>query len=68
MQLTDEVRWDPIDFLVMGSLLFGTGSLFVVVAKRVAPAYRVMVGLAFLAAFLYVWAELAVGIFTDLGS
>ena len=68
MQVTSEVRWDEADFITMGLLLFGTGSLFVVTARKVAPGRRVFVGVMFLAAFLYVWAELAVGVFTNLGN
>ena len=67
MQLTPEVRWDATDFIVMGSLLFGTASLFVLAARRVAPNHRIVVGLIFVAVFLYIWAELAVGVFTNMG-
>jgi hypothetical protein len=68
MQFTHDVRWDATDFLIMGALLFGTGSLFVLAARRVPRERRLLIGMSFLAAFLYVWAELAVGVFTNLGS
>jgi len=68
MQLTQGVNWDGMDFLVAAGLLFGTGSLFVLVARRVPRGRRIALGVLFGAAFLYVWAELAVGIFTNLGS
>ncbi len=68
MQFTSEVNWTVGDFVVMGILLFGAGSIFVLVSRRVAPKYRVLTGALVLIGLLYVWAELAVGIFTDLGS
>ncbi len=68
MQFTSEVAWDVTDFIVMGGLLFGAGSLFVLVARRVPRAYWLGVGLLVAAGLLLVWAELAVGVFTHLGS
>jgi uncharacterized BrkB/YihY/UPF0761 family membrane protein len=68
MQFTSEVRWDTADFIVMGSLAFGMASLFVLAARRVPRNRRILVGGLFTAAFLYIWAELAVGLFTNLGS
>jgi len=69
MQFSDEVNWDEADFIVMGVLVFGTGLMFDLIMKKVRNnTYRVVIGVALLAAFLYIWAELAVGIFTDLGS
>lgn len=68
MQFTSEVRWDETDFIVMGVLLFGISSLFVLVARKVPRKRRVVIGGIFLLAFLYIWAELAVGVFTNLGS
>ncbi|HET8554278.1 MAG TPA: hypothetical protein VFL78_05570 [Rhodanobacteraceae bacterium] len=68
MQFTAEVNWDLTDFVVMGVLVFGTGSLFVLAARKVPRKYWLALGAVFAVGFLYVWAELAVGIFTHLGS
>lgn len=65
MQFTAEVSWSRADFLVMGILLLTCSSLFVLVARRLSQKHRVAVGIGFAAAFFYVWAELAVGIFTN---
>lgn len=68
MRFTPAVNWGVADFAVMGVLLFGAGSTFVLAARRVPPKYRLAVGALVVAAFLYVWAELAVGVFANLGS
>jgi uncharacterized BrkB/YihY/UPF0761 family membrane protein len=68
MQFTTEVKWDETDFIVMGSLLFGIASLYVLVVRRSSRKHRLLIGGIFIAAFLYLWAELAVGVFTNLGS
>ena len=68
MQFSAEVRWNSADFIVMGVLLFGMASLFVLAARQAARKHRMLIGVIFVTAFLCIWAELAVGIFTNLGS
>lgn len=68
MQFTQEVDWSFGDFAVMGSLLFGSGVLFVYLASFLVSRMRILLAFAVTLIVLYVWAELAVGIFTDLGS
>lgn len=69
MQFSSEMNWDETDFIVIGALLFGAGSFFVLVARHVTlTSHRILVGLMVLAAVLFLWAELAVGIFTNWGS
>jgi hypothetical protein len=68
MQFTSEVNWTVSDFVVMGTLLFGTGFIFVQVARVTPRKYWVLLGTAFVIAILWLWVELAVGLFTDWGS
>jgi hypothetical protein len=67
MQFTDEVAWTLSDFVIAGVLLFGTGLMFVLAARKMRK-YRAVIGIALAAALIYVWLELAVGIFTTWGS
>ena len=68
MQFTPAVHWDVMDFTVMGLLVFGAGTVFVLAARKVPQRYWPALGAVVAAALLYVWAERAVGIFTNLGS
>ena len=68
MQFTEEVSWNSVDFIVMGTLLFGAGSLFVLLSRWFPRKRRIIAGAIVTAAFLYVWAELSVGVLTNLGS
>lgn len=68
MRFTDAVAWSALDFAVMGALIFSAASLFVVVARKSPRKLRLPIAGLFLLGFLYAWAELAVGILTDLGS
>jgi len=67
-QISISWDWDFFDFIVMGVLLFGMGSIFILAARKVQKKNRLILGIIVLSATLYAWAELAVGIFTNLGS
>lgn len=68
MQLTDQVKWSVADFVVTGLLLFGAGSALVLLVRLTSQKYWVPIGIAFMVVVFYIWAELAVGIFSTLGS
>lgn len=68
MQFTNEVAWSFGDFIIIGIMLFGAGSLFVLTARVVPKKYWIVLGVIFAVAVLWAWAELAVGIFTNLGT
>ena len=68
MQFTNEVKWNTTDFAVMALMLFGTGSLCVLGSRKTPRKRRLIIAIAITAVFLFIWAELAVGIFTNLGS
>lgn len=64
MQFTDEVDWQPADFVIIGTLLIGTGLVYEFIVKKIhRGSYRVIAGIILLIALLLVWAELAVGVF-----
>ena len=63
MQFSNEVNWSIFDFMVMGSLLFGTGLISELVLRKInKKRHRIILFLAIAAMFLLIWAELAVGI------
>lgn len=63
MQFTDEVQWSPVDFLVMGLLLFCTGLAFEWLLRRgISGLARIAAGIALFSTFLMTWANLAVGL------
>lgn len=63
MQFVDGVHWSVFDFVFAGTLLFGAGLTFDLIARRAkTPVYRVAVGAAVFTALLLVWVNLAVGI------
>ena len=59
--------WTVSDFVTAGALVTGTLLLFALATWR-APRHRAVIGAVIAVAFVYVWLELAVGVFTDLGS
>lgn len=62
MQFTTDIHWTPFDFAVFGAMLLcAAGAFEVTVRLNGNGAYRAAMGLAILAAFLLVWANLAVG-------
>ncbi len=64
MQVTSDVKWGPMDFVVAGALLFGTGLACEMVLRRVTSnKIRMAICTAILVILIVVWAELAVGLF-----
>lgn len=69
MHFNTGVNWSLMDFVIAGGLIFGAASLFLLIARRFdSKKQRIVIGLACAVFFLYIWAELAVGVFTKLGS
>jgi hypothetical protein len=63
MQFTAQVNWGLFDFALMGALLFGTGLVFELLARKaLAMTYRSAAGIALASLLLLVWVTLAVGI------
>ena len=64
MQFTEGVKWSAFDFVLMGSLLLGTGLAIDFVWRKVKKLeHRLALAGAVLLVLLLIWAELAVGIF-----
>ena len=69
MQFTSEVVWTGSDFVAAGVLLAFTGLVLVTALRRLRTAKSRLIAAGVVGlGFLYCWAELAVGIFTNLGS
>lgn len=59
--------WSPSDFVIMGAMIFGVGLLLDWTLRR-GGKHRFIAAGVILFLFLWLWAELAVGIFTNWGS
>lgn len=69
MQFTREVNWTASDFVVAAILLAGTGFALEFAVHRLGNMRQRLLRVGAIAlAFVYVWAELAVGIFFNFGS
>jgi len=69
MQFTHEVNWTGLDFAVAAVLLLGAGFTLQRILRTWPGTRQRLIGAALLGlAFVYLWAELAVGIFFRFGS
>ncbi|MBT8256985.1 MAG: hypothetical protein KJO49_00825 [Bacteroidia bacterium] len=68
MQFTDEVKWDFSDFVIMGTILFGLGAAYELIARKSDKLmYRAAFGVGLVGAFLLFWVNGAVGIIGNEG-
>jgi hypothetical protein len=64
MRLTDEVAWDAADFASFAAMLAVACVAWEIAMRLIGrPAWRLVAVAAIAAAFLLVWAQLAVGLF-----
>ncbi len=59
--------WTVSDYVVAGTLLFGVGVALSLLFRK-AGKYRIPASIVVVVLFVWLWAELAVGIFTNWGS
>ena len=59
--------WSSSDFIVMGTMIFVAASALSLITKK-AGKYKVQAIIAIVLLFLWLWVELAVGLFTNWGS
>lgn len=55
--------WSLGDFIVMGTLIFGTGLAYELITKKAGKNHRIAIAVVLLVALFLTWAELAVGLF-----
>lgn len=63
MQFTDEVVWTLSDFILAGTMLFGTGLTYILITRKSGEIiYRIAIGFALFTGLFLIWVNLAVGI------
>ena len=64
MAFTDEFNWSLFDFIIMGTLLLALSIGIQFIRNRVKPPkIRILLFGLLILLFLFIWIELAVGIF-----
>lgn len=61
MQISDEWDWGVFDFIIIGALLFATGTAIDWALRNVSKKYQAIVVIGIVLACLTIWAEMAVG-------
>ncbi len=61
MQYTQEVNWTLADFIIMALLCFSLGSAYILISRKM-PQQKMLFACLCSALFVYIWAELAVGV------
>ena len=65
-QLTEEVKWSTMDFVIAASLIFSSGLVGRIIYQRMkASPYRNLFLFLFALLVVLIWAELAVGLFNS---
>lgn len=65
----DGWHWTPSDFIIMGTIIFIAAAIFdFAMMKARSKQRRIIFGAIVIFLFLWLWAELAVGVFTSWGS
>ena len=67
MQMTDRINWNLYDFVIMGVLIFSFACIYILLARKFKK-HTLALAVVLAIIYLYIWAELSVGIFTSLGS
>ncbi len=68
-QFVDGWNWSISDFIIMSILIFGTGLLIELASKKIKKKNHKYIAIfLILAGLLWLWVELAVGLFTNWGS
>ena len=63
MQVSDEVQWGVMDFVIIGALVLGAGIAYELITMKMADATkRMLVGIGLIVVVLLIWGQLAVGI------
>lgn len=67
MQISSEWDWKLFDFIAIGTLLFCAGLFFDFLSRKYKE-HKLLIGIMVFLVTAYIYAELAVGIFTNIGS
>lgn len=66
MQISGDIKWGVFDFIFSGLILYAAGTFFVLLTRKYRHERR-LVGTVLAFVVIWLWAELAVGLFTNLG-
>lgn len=64
MQFNTGVDWGLADFIIIGTLLIGTGLIYEFISRKIPDTkHRIILATTLILVMLVIWVDLAVGIF-----